>query len=234
MMTRAVRGIVLVLVTVGLALSGSARGADPEKKTDDAQKLVVQAGQTFDEFWKDRDLEWLQKHRAEAKGFLISPEIVKAGFVFGGSGGRAVLVAKADKGWEGPAFYSMGTASVGFQAGVSVMSAVAVIMTQKGLDALMSTQLKFGADASVAAGPVGVGTGVQGVNADIVIYSKAKGLYGGANFEGAVVKPSDDYNKAYYGKDCSPIDIIVKASVPHNKAADSPLFWRVTRQPGTK
>ena len=231
MMKRAVRGIVLVLVTVGLALSGSARAADPAEKAADAQKLVVQAGQTFDEFWKDRDLEWFHKHRAEAKGFLISPEIVKAGFVFGGSGGRAVLVAKGPKGWEGPAFYSVGTASVGFQAGVSVMSVVAVVMTQKALDALMSTDLKFGADASVAAGPVGVGTGVQGINADIVIYSKAKGLYGGANFEGAVVKPSEDFNKAYYGKDCSPIDIVVRGSVPHNKAADSPLFWRVTRPP---
>jgi lipid-binding SYLF domain-containing protein len=229
MMKRAFRGIVLALVTAGLALAGSARAADPEKKTADAQKLVVDAGATFDEFWKDRDLEWLRKHKADAKGFLIAPEIVKAGFVFGGSGGRAVLVAKGPKGWEGPAFYSMGTASVGFQAGVSVMTVVAVVMTQKGLDSLMSSSLKFGADASVAAGPVGVGTGVSGIKADFVIYSKAKGLYGGANFEGAVVKPSEDFNKAYYSQDCTPIDIIVKGSVPHNKAADSPLFWRIAK-----
>ena len=228
MRKRAFQGMVLVLVTAGMALAGSAR-ADDAKKTGDSQELVVAAGKTFDTFWKDRDLEWLHKNKAKAKGFLISPEIVKAGFVFGGSGGRAVLVAKGPKGWEGPAFYSVGTASVGFQAGVSVMEMVAVVMTQKGLDSLMSSSLKFGADASVAAGPVGVGTGVSGISADFVIYSKAKGLYGGANFEGAVAKPSEDFNKAYYGQDCSPIDIIVRSSVPHNKAADSPLFWRIAK-----
>ena len=225
MRTRALQRIVLVLVTAGMALTGSA-GAE-KKKGSDEHKLIVDAGKVFERFLNDRDLEWLRKNKDKAKGFLISPEIVKAGFVFGGSGGRAVLVAKGENGkWMGPAFYNIGTASVGFQAGVSVMEAVCVVMSQKALDSLMSSSLKLGVDASVAAGPVGVGAAAGGANADFIIYSKAKGLYGGANFEGAVVKVSEDGNKAYYGHDTSPIDIIVKGK--HQKAADIPLFSKIT------
>ena len=227
MMTRLFQRIVLVLVTAGMALAGSARAA--EKKGSDEQKLVADAGKTFETFLNDRDLEWFRKNRDKAKGFLIAPSIVKAGFVFGGSGGRAVLVAKGPNGWMGPAFYNIGTASIGFQAGVSVMEVVAVVMSQKALDSLMSSSLKMGADASVAAGPVGVGVAAGGANADFIIYSKAKGLYGGANLEGAVVKVSEDGNKMYYGQDASPIDIIVKGTVKHNKAADSPLLRRMAK-----
>jgi lipid-binding SYLF domain-containing protein len=218
--------IVLVLVTAGMALTGSA-GAE-KKKGADEHKLIVDAGKVFERFLNDRDLDWLRKNKDKAKGFLISPEIVKAGIVFGGKGGRAVLVAKGEKGWMGPAFYNIGTASVGFQAGVSVMEAVAVVMSQKALDSLMSSSLKLGVDATVAAGPVGVGAAAGGANADFIIYSKAQGLYGGANFEGAVVKVSEDGNKAYYGQDVSPIDIMVKGTVKHNKSADAPLFSKIT------
>ena len=219
--------LALVLVTAGVALAGSARAE--EKKGSDERKLVVDAGKTFEQFLNDRDLDWFRKNKDRAKGFLIAPQIVKAGFVFGGSGGRAVLVAKGEKGWMGPAFYNIGTASVGFQAGVSVMEVVAVVMSQKALDSLMSSSVKLGADASVAAGPVGVGAAAGGANADFIIYSKAKGLYGGANLEGAVVKVSEDGNKMYYGQEVSPIDIIVKDTVKHNKAHDAPLFSKIAK-----
>ena len=86
--------LVLVLVTAGVALAGWARAA--EKKGSDEHKLVVDAGKTFEQFLNDRDLEWFRKNKDKAKGFLIAPQIVKAGFVFGGSGGRAVLVYRAE------------------------------------------------------------------------------------------------------------------------------------------
>jgi lipid-binding SYLF domain-containing protein len=169
----------------------------------------------------DPNLTWFREHDHEAIGFLIASQVVKAGFVFGGSGGRAVLVAKGDKGWAGPAFYTMGTASVGFQAGVNVSEVVTLVMNKKALESLMSGSVKAGADASVAAGPVGVGAGTR-PNADFLVFSRAKGLYGGVDVNGAVIKPTEDWNKAYYGRLVSPIDIVIRGQF-HKKGADALL-----------
>src|SRR5262249_58597507 len=106
-------------------------------------------------FLRDPDMTWLQQNFHRAKAVMIAPEIVKAGFIFGGSGGRAVVVARDPKSgkWLGPAFYTMATASVGFQAGVQVSESVTLVMTEKGFNSLLATSFKMGGDASVAAGP---------------------------------------------------------------------------------
>ena len=163
---------------------------------------------------------------------MICAQVVKAGFVFGGSGGRCVFVAKGEKGWNGPAFYSAATASVGFQAGVTVSEVIALAMTQKAVDSLMSTSFKAGADASVAAGPVGAGVGTNPAS-DFLVFTRAKGLYGGVDVSGAVFKPSEDYNRAFYGKDVSPINVMVRGTV-HNPAADAPLLSKVSKLYGGK
>ena len=100
-------------------------------------------------------------------------------------------------------------------------------MTQKAIDSLMSREFKFGGEMSAAAGPVGVGTGST-PKADFIYYSRSKGLYGGVDVSGAVVKPSDDYNKAFYGKDVSPMDIIVHGSA-HIPAATPALLTKVEK-----
>jgi SH3 domain-containing YSC84-like protein 1 len=189
-------------------------------------KEVTAAAKTLDNFVADPDMSWFREHAKEAKGLMICSKVVKAGFVFGGSGGRCVLVVKGDKGWHGPAFYATGTASAGFQAGVQESEIIGLLMTQKVIDALMSSEFKLSGNASVAAGPVGAGTAAT-PNADIIYYSRSKGLYGGVDISGAVVKPSADYNKAYYGKDVSPIDIIVKGTA-HTKES-SPLVAKVSK-----
>jgi len=150
----------------------------------------------------------------------VAPSIVKAGYIFGGSGGRSVLLARDAKSgrWGGPAFYNVGAASVGFQAGVSVSETVTLVMTEKGLNSLMSPSLKLGGDASIAAGPVGAGA-ASDIKADFVSFSRAKGGYGGLNLEGSVVTVADDWNRVYYGKNVTPTDIIVARSV-HNPQAD--------------
>ena len=125
----------------------------------DAEKEVVAAGKTLDTFTADPDMAWFRKHAREAKGLVICSQIVKAGFIFGGSGGRCVFVAKQGKTWNGPAFYTAGTASAGFQAGIQNSAIIALVMTQKAIDSLMSSEFKVGGDASAAAGPVGIGTG---------------------------------------------------------------------------
>ncbi len=191
----------------------------------DAEKEVVAAGKTLDDFVADPDMKWFRDHAREAKGLLICSQVVKAGFIIGGSGGRCVFVAKQGTTWNGPAFYTVGTASAGFQAGIQDSAIIGLVKTQKAIDALMSKDFSLGGDASVAVGPVGTGTaGFPG--ADIVYYSRSKGLYGGLNLSGARVKPSADYNKAFYGKAVSPSEIIVQG-VAHIPAATPALLTRV-------
>jgi SH3 domain-containing YSC84-like protein 1 len=165
------------------------------------QALVDAADRTFGNFARDPQMTWLHDNIRRAKAILIAPEVAKAGFIFGGSGGRAVLLVRNAKTgrWTGPVFYTLATASVGFQAGISVSEMMTLVMTDKGLNSLMSDSFKMGPDASVAAGPVGAGAKAD-IITDLVTYSRSKGLYGGINLDGTVVAISDDWNEAYYGK----------------------------------
>jgi len=206
-------GALLLFVGAGGALAQS-----------EQQVLVDKADKTLSNFLRDPDMTWLQQNIHRAKAVMIAPEIAKAGFIFGGSGGRAVVIARDAKSgkWVGPAFYALATASVGFQAGISVSENVTLVMTDKGFNSLLATSFKVGGDASVAAGPVGAGA-KSDVVADLISFSRAKGLYGGLNLDGTVVHNSNDWNELYYQK--KPIlapDILVRMNV-RAKGADKLL-----------
>ena len=186
----------------------------------DPQAHIIASEATLTNFLRDPDMSWLQQNFGRAKAVIITPEIVKAGFIFGGSGGRALVVARDPKSgkWVGPAFYAMATASVGFQAGISVAEGVTLVMTDKGFNSLLATSFKIGGDASVAAGPVGAGARSD-IVADLITFNRAKGVYGGLNLDGTVVTASDDWNASFYGQKVLPPDILVRATV-RNPAAD--------------
>jgi SH3 domain-containing YSC84-like protein 1 len=225
-MQRVALAALVALASLGLV-------ATPAHAQSDQQKLVNEANKTLSNFLRDPDMSWLQNNIGRAKAVLIAPQIAKAGFIFGGSGGRAVLVVRdgASGKWGGPAFYTLATASVGFQAGVSVSENVTLVMTEKGVNSLLANSVKLGADASVAAGPVGAGA-KSDVVADMVTFSRAKGVYGGVNLDGTVVAPSNDWNKEYYKKDVLPPDILIRQTA-HNKLAD-PLLSQVSKAAGKK
>ena len=223
LLKRLASGALVVAMALGFAASASAQG--------DQQVLINQADTTLSNFMRDPEMKWLQQNIGRAKAVLIAPEIVKAGFIIGGSGGRALLVAREGGKWVGPAFYTLATASVGFQAGVAASEMVTLVMTDKGMNSLLASTFKFGADASVAAGPVGAGA-KSDVTADLIAFSRSKGVYGGLNLDGTVVSSNDDWNKAYYGKPALPPDILVKASVS-NKSADK-LLADVAKAAGGK
>jgi lipid-binding SYLF domain-containing protein len=204
-----------VLVSLFVATSGVALGQTEQ------QTLVNNADKSLTNFMRDPDMTWLQQNINRAKAVMIAPELVKAGFIFGGSGGRAVVLAHDAKSgkWVGPAFYTLATASVGFQAGISVSEAVTLVMTEKGLNSLLATSVKLGGDASVAAGPVGAGA-KSDVVADFITFSRAKGIYGGLNLDGTVINITNDWNELYYQKKgILPPDILVRMAA-HNKGAD--------------
>jgi len=204
-----------LLVSTLVAGSGAALAQGEQ------QRLIDDSVASFSNFMRDPDMSWLQQNIGRAKGVMIAPALVKAGFIFGGSGGRAVVLARdATTGkWVGPAFYTMATASVGFQAGIQVSEALTLVMTDKGMNSLLSTSVKLGGDASIAAGPVGAGARSD-VVADFIAFSRAKGLYGGLNLDGTVIGISDDWNEIYYNrKGILPPDILVRMSA-HNSGAD--------------
>jgi lipid-binding SYLF domain-containing protein len=206
-------GIALVAVTCSLAF------ATPASAQSEQQKLVDRAQATLDNFLRDPEMSWLQKNLRRAKAVLIAPEVVKAGFIVGGSGGRAVLLARdaASGQWRGPVFYTMATASIGFQAGVAASENVTMVMTEKGLNSLMATSVKLGGDASVAAGPVGAGASGD-VTTDFVAFARSKGVYGGLNLDGTAITANDDWNKAYYGKSVLPPDVVTRGSATSKQA----------------
>lgn len=219
--TLRVAGIALAAVA-SLTLFAPAAHAQGEQ-----QKLIADAEKVLSNFLRDPDMTWLQRNISRSKALMISPEILKAGFIFGGSGGRALVVARdpATGKWVGPAFYVLATGSVGFQAGISVSEGVTMVMTDKGFNSLLATTFKMGGDASVAAGPVGAGA-KSDIIADLITFNRAKGVYGGLNFDGTVVTAADDWNQAYYGKKVLPPDILVRGGVS-NKGADK-LLAQVT------
>jgi lipid-binding SYLF domain-containing protein len=183
------------------------------------QELVNSAEATIGNFMRDPDMDWLQRHIGDAKAVLVAPQIVKAGYIFGGSGGRAVLFVRNASGkWDGPAFYNVGAATVGFQAGISVSETLTLVMTDKGVNSLMAPSIKLGGDASIAAGPVGAGA-ASDITTDFVAFSRSKGVYGGLNLEGSVIAVNNDWNAAYFGKPVTPTDIVMTGKV-HNVEAN--------------
>lgn len=212
-----------ILVLVPFVAAAAALVAPNASAQANPQAHIAASQVTLSNFLRDPDMEWLQRNFHRAKAVMITPEVVKAGFIFGGSGGRALVVARdpTTGGWVGPAFYAMATASVGFQAGISVAEGVTLVMTEKGFNSLLATSFKIGGDASVAAGPVGAGARSD-IVADLITFNRAKGVYGGLNLDGTVVTASDDWNASFFGKKVLPPDILVRTSV-HNPAADKLL-----------
>lgn len=183
------------------------------------EEIVRRADFTVKDFTADPNMAGFRDYIRRAKAIIIVPRMVKAGFILGGSGGNGVLLARSAKTgrWSYPAFYKMGSVTFGLQAGGEVSQVVLLIMTRRGLDAMLSTEAKLGVDASVAVGPVGAG--IKGQTADVVAFARTKGLYGGINVEGAVIGIEDGWNRTYYRKYVRPVDILIRRNV-RNRQAD--------------
>jgi len=186
------------------------------------QILVDQALLTLNEFVGEKDMEWFKNNLMHSKGIIIVPQLLKAGFIFGGSGGRGIVLIRDPKTgqWTQPGFYSLGSVSFGLQIGAESASVIIQVRTQRGLESLYGTSFKLGGDCSIAAGPVGVGAAGKGVTADLVSFSRAQGAYAGISLDGSMMKVNDDFNKDYYGKAVRPVDIFVKKDVSNPGSAN--------------
>jgi len=213
-----IRVFTFATILAAMLLIVAAPGAMAADK-EDAQGIVDKARVTFGEFMRDDNYAWMRDHLKDAKGVLIYPQVLKAGFILGGSGGTGVLLSRDGKtgAWSNPAFYTMGSVSFGLQIGGESAEVVLLVMSQKGMDSLLTSKFKLGGDASVALGPVGGGA-KSDVTADFLSFAKSKGLYAGLNLDGSYIDVRESLNKAYYGQAVTPMEIIVKHSVS-NKGA---------------
>jgi len=213
-----VKGFCVMLVStffVGLLF------AAPASAQSDEQLLVDKARITFESFMTDSNMSWFKEHLKEAKGVLIVPSLLKAGFIFGGSGGSGVLLVNdAKKGqWSQPAFYTIGSVSFGLQIGGEAAEVIMLVRTQKAVDKLLTSSFKLGGDTSIAVGPVGGGA-KSNVVADILSFSRSQGAFAGLALDGSVITVRDKWNAAYYGKPASPVDILVTHSVSNPGSAE--------------
>jgi lipid-binding SYLF domain-containing protein len=163
----------------------------------------------------------------------IVPSEVKVAFGFGGTGGRGVLVCrKGGNGpWDAPSMFSLGGASVGFQIGAKETDVVFLVMNPEGMKKLLQDSVKLGAEVSAAAGPVGrsaEGATDAQLHAEILSYSRSRGLFGGASLDGAVYKQDEDANQKIYGRRVTAKEILIDGTVRPTRAA-RPLDGTLTK-----
>jgi lipid-binding SYLF domain-containing protein len=189
------------------------------------QALVDRATLAAQEMLNDTDGRDAQGVLKQARAAMICPRVFRAGFLFGGQGGDCVLVARDGGGsWSSPAFYGMGSGSFGFQAGLQDSEIMMMIMTERGLRAVMDDQFKIGADAGATF--VQWGGGIEGattgaIGADIVGFTRSRGLFAGIALNGSVLATKSDWNRAYYGKEEAAQQIVI--SMDANNPGAAPL-----------
>lgn len=154
----------------------------------------------------------------QCKAIVIFPNVVRAGFIWGGRFGEGITVARTDSGaWSAPAFFTVVGGSWGFQIGLESVDVVMLVMNQRGLQALLKQKFTLGADISATAGPNTASA--QGdvdiaLKADIVSYSRARGLFAGVALNGARVSPSPQTNRNFYGRALTVDEIIIQNVMP--------------------
>jgi lipid-binding SYLF domain-containing protein len=187
----------------------AAAPAMAETKREKAEEMVQDAAKTVSYFASDSAFEPMWELADNAKAMVIIPRSLRGAFMLGASGGNAAMIARNEDGsWSQPTFFTIGSISFGFQAGGEASEMILLVMTQRGMEHLLSSTVKFGGDISIAAGPVGAGAKAQ--TTDVLAFARSRGLYGGVSLEGAVMKSRGSWNDAYYGAAVSPADIIYK------------------------
>ncbi|MGA6985235.1 MAG: lipid-binding SYLF domain-containing protein [Terriglobales bacterium] len=181
--------------------------ADEETKAPEANTKasgrVEAAGTVLDEIQAAPDKGIPQEILGSAECVAVVPSLLNGGFVFGARYGRGVASCRAEKGWSAPAFFTIGGGSFGLQIGGQATDVIMLIMNKNGMDNLLSSQFKLGADASAAAGPVGRHAAADTdwkMKAQVLTYSRSRGLFAGLELNGAVIKQDKSSTREFYGR----------------------------------
>ena len=172
------------------------------KKLKDEANQAVKAARVLTEIMGAPDKAIPKNILDGAECVAVFPDVIKAGFVVGGRGGRGVASCRTAAGWSAPAYFNLGGASFGLQIGAQSTDFVMLFMNKGGLKSLLSDKFEIGADASAAAGPVGRQAGASTdikLDAQILTYSRSKGLFAGLELKGVVISPDKDDMRDIYG-----------------------------------
>jgi len=216
--------LLLAVVLVGLPLLSNAplTRADNKEKDDDRLR---NSGQVIKEILNIPD-NIPQSLLDKADCVVVLPSVLKAAFIVGGSYGRGAMTCRSGEDFQGPwgapTMMALEGGSVGFQLGGQATDFVLLIMNQQGASSILSSKVKLGADASAAAGPVGreaeAATDVT-MRAEVLTYSRARGLFAGISLEGSTLRPDDDANERVYGRKLTSKEIALHGAVPVPAAA---------------
>jgi len=193
----------LIFLTLIAGLCSFSFAADESVKETKAADRAEAAAQVLNEIQGAPDKGIPQEVLGSADCVAVVPSMLKGGFIVGGKYGRGLASCRTSKGWSAPAFFVVTGGSVGFQIGGQAVDLVMLIMNKDGMKHLLSSQFALGADASVAAGPVGrhaEGNTDWKMRAEVLTYSRARGLFAGVSLNGAVVKQDKDSTREFYGR----------------------------------
>jgi len=201
----------LVAAVAALIVSAASGLAQQPPDTAEARR-IREAITVFNEVMAVADSSIPAAIARRAEAIAIFPSTVKAGFIFGGMRGRGILSARTAAGWSVPTFMTLTGGSFGLQIGGQATDIVLVIMNRRGVEHFVRNQFKFGADASVAAGPVGRDAQANtdlNLLAEILSYSRARGLFAGVTINGSTVRADQDANERFFGKRLTGAQIVL-------------------------
>jgi lipid-binding SYLF domain-containing protein len=203
---------VLALVMLGVV------GQPAQAQMSEQQQLVARSQLVLDGFLSDPNFKDVRVYVQNAYAVLIMPEVLKAGFLLGVNYGTGVLLVRDPQTgeWGEPAFYGMGGGSLGLQVGVQSSDMIFTIMNEGAVNKLLAHGVKFGADAGVAAGPLGAEIGAATTTAlgeDVYVWGMSQGVFGGFWIDGTLILPKNSWNQAYYGRPIQPEEIVRQRKV---------------------
>jgi SH3 domain-containing YSC84-like protein 1 len=203
----------LIVVCLGLVAASALFAANKEQKRLENSGVVMQEIMNTPENIPQQVME-------KAECVIVFPSVLKAAFVFGGSYGRGAMVCRTGKNfrgpWGAPAMYALEAGSVGFQIGGEATDLVLLVMNDRGASSILSSKVKLGGDASIAAGPVGRDATADTdafMRAEILSYSRSRGLFAGVSLEGSTLRPDDDASADVYGRKLSAREIVLGRNV---------------------
>jgi lipid-binding SYLF domain-containing protein len=219
----AVKSFLAALSIATLLLTTAAWAADEDKDQSDIEKRIQNAATVLNEIMESKDASIPSKIMSDAECVAVVPNMIKIALGFGGSHGKGVATCKNDHGWSAPAPFTITGGSWGLQIGGQAVDLVLLAMNKKGMDALLSSKFKVGADASAAAGPVGRAAEASTdwkMKSELLTYSRARGVFAGIDLSGAKVAQDKDATRLLYGK-MIPFATILSGKVEPTKGSDA-------------
>src|ERR1700720_882165 len=213
--------LVLLLVCFLAPILSAEEDTKAAEANTKASGRVEAAGTVLDEIEAAPDKGIPEEVLGSAECVAVVPSLLKGGFVVGGRYGKGVASCRTAKGWSAPAFFTIGGGSFGLQIGGQAVDLVMLIMNKNGMNNLLSSQFKLGADASAAAGPVGRHASADTdwkMRAEVLTYSRSRGLFAGLELSGAVIKQDKDSTREFFGR-MVPFKTCLKGEIEAPKAA---------------